>query len=245
MPRRLPWLIATVAGSVCAAAPVQAGTLDVSPVLIDVVGTKASATSLNLRNRGTDPVAVQLRVFRWRQENGADVLEPTSAVSASPPFAKLPAGAPYVVRLVRTDAGPIVGEETYRLLIDELPRPQSSAGGNIQLAVRYSLPVFFRTPMANVTNVSWTAETTNGSLALTASNRGSRRARIANLRLIAADGTAVSVGSGLAGYALGQGGHRWTLALPARFVLAGAHVEYADEQGSQQASVLIITKPLF
>ena len=62
----------------------RAGTLQVEPVLIDVTAPGAAST-VTLRNEGTAPINVQIRLFRWSQVDGKEKLEPTDEVVASPP----------------------------------------------------------------------------------------------------------------------------------------------------------------
>src|SRR5579863_3912889 len=97
----------------------QAASLQVAPVLVEVPAPGAAAT-LKLRNEGTKPLDAQIRVFQWTQVDGADVLTPTNDVVASPPAASLRADTDYTVRIVRTKKEPVAKEEAYRLLIDEL-----------------------------------------------------------------------------------------------------------------------------
>src|SRR5215472_2555055 len=65
-----------------------AASLQVAPVLVEVAAPGAAST-LKLRNEGSAPINVQIRVFRWSQTNGEEKLEPTGDVVASPPLAKL------------------------------------------------------------------------------------------------------------------------------------------------------------
>src|SRR5262245_16497371 len=99
-----------------------AASLQVSPVTVEIPAPGATAM-IKLRNDAAAPLNVQLRVFRWTQENGEEKLEPTNDVVASPPVARLPAKSEHVVRLVRLNKQPITKGESYRLLVDELPDP--------------------------------------------------------------------------------------------------------------------------
>lgn len=223
-----------------ATAPARAGSLEISPILVDVPTQGAGASMLTLRNRSAQPARIQLRLFRWSQSDGTERFEPADGVAVSPPFATIPAGETYVVRVVRTAVDPIVGEESYRLLIDELPEP-GTPDGTVTLAVRHSLPVFFRAPAATAPAITWTATTTPAGIELTGRNDGDRRVRIANLRLVDATGRRATFGSGLTGYLLGRGGRSWSLATPPRFALVGARVEYDGETGAERTEIAVGT----
>jgi fimbrial chaperone protein len=121
-----------------------AATLSVSPVSFDIEAPRQNA-KLTLQNRGNDAVATQIRVFRWEKKNGADSLVPTKDVVASPPVAKLKPGAKHTVRIVRVAKRPVEAEESYRLLVDQLPKPVKRKGSQVSLLIRQSIPVFFST----------------------------------------------------------------------------------------------------
>ena len=105
----------------------HAATLQVEPVLIDVTAPGAAST-VTLRNEGAAPINVQIRVFRWSQVDGKENLEPTDEVVASPPAVTLAPKGNYVARVVRVSKRPISGEESYRVLIDQLPAPRQQRG---------------------------------------------------------------------------------------------------------------------
>src|SRR5919108_454317 len=110
------------AGVLLLAAPIslRAAALQVEPVLIDVTAPGAAST-ITLRNEGTAPINVQVRIFRWSQIDGKESLEPTEDVVASPPAVTLSAKTNYITRIVRVTKRPVVGEESYRILVDQLP----------------------------------------------------------------------------------------------------------------------------
>ena len=68
-------------------AMLQAASLQVAPVLVEVPAPGATST-LKLHNEGTKPLDAQIRIFRWTQVNGVDTLTPTDDVAASPPAAR-------------------------------------------------------------------------------------------------------------------------------------------------------------
>jgi len=195
----------------CAAsAPASAGSLQVEPVLVDITAPGAAST-VTLRNEGTTPIDAQIRVFRWSVVNGKEQLDPTDDVVASPPSVTLTPKGQYVTRIVRTSKQPVVGEESYRLLVDQLPDLSQQRNGAVNLMVRYSIPVFFGAPNKKNPTVAWSIATSGDKVTLTARNDGERRLRISALSLRDASGKSLSFGNGLAGYALGQSTMSWTV----------------------------------
>lgn len=188
-----------------------AATLRVSPVTVDLSMPRNSAM-LKLRNDADRPLNVQVRVFRWVQEGGADRYEPTTAVVASPPAARLAPNVDYTVRVVRVAKAPIATEESYRLIIDELPTNLIRRSGTINLVMRHSIPVFFKNPQVATPKVSWRLANVGGHLKLIAENVGGTRLKIADLS-ISQGNAALYRHKGLVGYVLAGARMEWPVAL--------------------------------
>src|SRR5450432_2277642 len=132
--------LAALAGSMRAAPAAQ---LRVEPVLLEM-NAPAAAGTLALRNDEDSEVTVQTRVLRWSQIAGKETLEPTTEVVASPPAVTLAPGADYIVRVVRVSKQPVIREESYRIIVDQLPRMRRQQTRAVDLLIRQSIPVFFR-----------------------------------------------------------------------------------------------------
>lgn len=150
-------------------------------------------------------------MLRWRQANGRDILETTGDVVASPPMLRLQPGRPQTVRIVRISTQPLVGEESYRVLVDELPTRGKSSGDTVRLVIRYSLPVFFQAAAATRARVSWTVRYQRGVFTLMADNRGATRSQVAAIEVVDAAGRVFRLSDGLAGYVLGGNSATWSL----------------------------------
>lgn len=201
-------LIAATCSLLLSATAALAASLQVEPALVEVAAPGAAST-VTLRNSGDAPINVQIRVFRWSQENGKERLDPTSDVVASPPAATLAANGDYVARLVRVAKRPIEREESYRLLIDELPSAAKAKAGTIRLLVRHSIPAFFTAPDVTPPAVTWSVARQRGQLLVSARNRGDTRLRVSALTLRDGAGRKMSFGKGLVGYALGGSTMTW------------------------------------
>jgi fimbrial chaperone protein len=187
----------------------RAATLQIEPVLIDVTAPGAAST-VTLRNEGAAPINVQIRVFRWSQVDGKENLEPTDDVVASPPAVTLAPKGNYVARIVRVSKRPVSGEESYRVLIDQLPAPAQKRTNAVNLLVRYSIPVFFGASERRDPAVAWTVAVSGNKVKVTARNDGDRRLRIASLNIRDGKGKTVSFSKGLVGYVLGNSTVAWT-----------------------------------
>ena len=189
---------------------VCAGSLQIAPVGLELLAP-TSAGTLKLENQGTKTLEVQLRVFRWSQVNGQERLEPTTDVVVSPPVVSVAPQSDVTVRVVRLNKQKIVGEEGYRVLVDELPDPATRKNGVLSIVLRQVLPVFFRSQAAGSPDVKWTIEKSGGKTFVSAQNVGQRKLRVSQLKLTDNNGRTAVVSKGLVGYVLGESSMRWRL----------------------------------
>jgi fimbrial chaperone protein len=234
-------LVKTAAAAVLLAAafsPAQAGSLQVEPVTLDVTAPGAAST-ITLHNSSSTPIHAQIRVFRWSLVNGEEKLEPTNDVVASPPSVTLAPNAKNLARVVRVAKAPVVGEESYRLLVDQLPDLSQQKNGAVNLMVRYSLPVFFGAANKKSPTLAWSVAVKGDKVTLAAHNTGDRRLRISALTVKDGSGRSISLGTGLAGYALGQSTKSWII--PGRgFAASGSASISAQSDGGPVQAVASI-----
>ena len=204
-------------------------TLRVSPVLLDV-RSPAAATAIRIWNESETPVNVQLRVFRWTQDGGEDILEPAEAVAVSPPVTTLQPGSENLIRIVRTAKAAVTREESYRLIVDELPDTSNQQPGTVKVLMRHSIPVFFEPPRLAGPNVTWSTSLQSEGILITARNNGGSRLRIADLAL--SDGSRVVASQGgLVGYVLAGSSASWLLPTTTRSSADSLTVSASSEQG--------------
>jgi fimbrial chaperone protein len=216
----------------------RAATLQIEPVLIDVAAPGAAST-VSLRNEGSAPINVQIRVFRWSQVDGKESLEPTDDVVASPPAVTLAANGSYVARIVRVTKRPVSGEESYRVLIDQLPAPQQKRTSAVNLLVRYSIPVFFAASDRRAPAVAWSVAVSGNKVKVIARNDGDRRLRIASLNIRSAKGKTVSFSKGLVGYVLGKSTVAWTAPAAGFAADGGISISAQGDTGPLEATASI------
>lgn len=236
-----------------------AASLQVAPTSI-TLQPRQNADGLWLSNTGGDPLHAQVRVFRWTQVDGEERLEPTRDITISPPLIELPAGQRQLVRVIRLGAPPTDVETSYRVIVDELPIPETapSPGGTgkragLEFTLRYSLPVFLLPASAGTAESSQPQPVLqakvlqNGTTAqLEISNTGAAHAQVSELVFVDAAGRRHVVREGLAGYVLPGERKRWPIPAsltvkpaPAGVFKARINGEFADrdllEQGIDSA----------
>ena len=217
----------------------QAESIQVSPISVEINAPSLSST-ITLKTDAKKPRVAQLRVMRWSQVDGKEVLEATDDVVASPPFATLASNTSYTVRIVRQSAAPVLKEENYRLLIDQLPDEQSSKKNVIGIAIRYSLPIFVRPANGGKAVLEWDAELVEGAVKLTAINSGNRGAKLTDLKI--SDGRSfVRFGTnGAAGYILPGQSMSWKKPAPKGFNAGAVKISARNETETINAQVEVV-----
>jgi len=214
----LAWLLAAPASA-------SASSIGISPTLIEV---KAGAVSgLRVRNGDAEqPVSVQARVLRWRQDESGD-----------------------------TAKYPVAGEEGYRLLVDELPEPGAAQEGVINMLVQHSVPVFFAAPGAAPAQPQWQIERAQqdggaGNVhgwRIKVNNLGDKRLRLANLHLYDSNGALVAQRQGLVGYVLGRASMGFFVPAEAQDAAVSAasalRLSVQSEHGSIDTGLIPVVSP--
>ncbi|MDQ3289478.1 MAG: fimbria/pilus periplasmic chaperone [Pseudomonadota bacterium] len=167
----------------------------------------ARAGRLVLANSGDAPVAAQIRVYTWTQENGEDRLEPADDLLASPPIVEIPAGGEQLIRLVRTEATPPERELAYRVVVDELPSDTRTADNAVAVRMRFLIPAFIRAVDPALTDLHCRVDENT----LACENRGGRAAQLGATGLLDAEGNTLQISPGLMGYVLAGSTRRWPL----------------------------------
>jgi len=233
--------IAAVWG-VLAMAPAGAAGLQVTPTTL-TLQAKQRADGLWLSNTGSKPLQAQVRVYRWIQENHEERFEATRALAISPPMLELAPGARQLVRVIRLGAPP-AAEESYRLIVDELPPGDRDRPAGLQFVLRYSVPVFLAptgdAALAPELRAQLSFEGEQARLSV--HNRGGQHAQLADLVFVDAQGGRHAIGSGLFGYALAGQRMRWPLAAPAG-LLRGPGTFKARINGESTERTLALDSP--
>ena len=200
-----------------------------------VIASDARATALWLENRGATAVTLQIRVLGWTQQDFGDRFqEAPQELVTSPPLATIAPGRRQLVRLMRTREAPANSETSYRILIDEVPGPESHEASRaesdvamgVTFRMRYSVPLFVYgrgmrppeatsaarrdTAAASQPALSWRLVTDERGRFLQLRNAGATHARLSNVQLVT-PASGFDVAAGLLGYVLPGADMRWPL----------------------------------
>lgn len=188
----------------------KAQSLQVSPTMVELQPS-ANAATIVVRNPGSALAVAQIRIFRWTQKGGDDVLDPTSEVVASPPAARIPPGGEQIIRVVRASRSGSPVESSYRIVVDEIPNTPAQQGSAVVLRTQYSIPVFLLPERTSRSALSWQIQNEGELVRITATNSGERRSRITDLALVRTGGEKVHSMNGLFGYVLARSTRSWTV----------------------------------
>ncbi|MEI9989180.1 MAG: fimbria/pilus periplasmic chaperone [Rhizomicrobium sp.] len=209
---KLVWVGAALAAGALAAAPAAAGSFEIAPTTIDLPSGGDRAV-FYITNRGTEPVAVQIQGLDWRQTGGGEQLGASDMLTVSPPVMRLLPERRQTVRLL-IRRGATAGEQNYRLLVSELPDPQSQASQRVRVLLQLSVPVFVAAAAPAPPHLAWSATRRPGGVALTARNGGARHAKLVDMFLVTSAGAKVAVAPNVISYVLAGASRRWVVALP-------------------------------
>lgn len=208
----LCWLLPTACLALLWLGPVATAStgLRATPAWLTLTDTQASI-QLTLGNTSDQPLLARVRLYRWLQANGQEQLLPTRDLVVSPPLIEVAPGTQQIVRVVRLQDTASTHEDSYRLIIDQLPRPDIPGHQNL---LRYSTPVFASPAMPGAPLLRTRVVLQAGQPQLRIDNAGRSHARLADLAYRDSRGKRVAVAESLAGYVLPGQYRSWPL--PAR-----------------------------
>lgn len=209
----LKWVLTGLLGLV--SFPVCAASLQVAPISLQFSSTE-NAKEIWLTNTSDKAIRAQTRVQEWTQQSGTDVLISTKNIVASPMVTEIPAGEKQLIRVMKVSELPKHQEQSYRLIIDELPSPsQPTERSGLQLLLQYSIPVFFKPeqniPLKNSLTSLDQVDFSYDQHRLIVKNRGNSHIRISQLNYINTNSEKVPVITGLVGYALSGQTMSWNI----------------------------------
>ncbi|WP_332604306.1 fimbrial biogenesis chaperone [Acinetobacter sp. ESBL14] len=181
------------------------------------------AVAIWLQNTGKTDAMVQVRVFKWNQNNFKDDYSEQNEVIPSPPVAKIKAGEKHMLRLTQAGLVPEGKEIAYRVIVDELPVNLQTEGeskaSKVSFQMRYSIPLFVygkgvgsglteesqkinaKNPLAKPMLSWYTQKNVQGKTELFLKNDGQKFARLSAIKTTQT-GKEVALGKAAFGYIL-------------------------------------------
>jgi len=225
------WIVAAASGQ----------TLAVQPVNVFLAPGQTTAT-LTVVDQGTESTSIQIRVFAWNQSGGKDSLVPSSAVVVSPPIATIAPGSKQIVRLVLRKP-PQGREDTYRVLLDQIPPPAQP--GIVHIVLRLSIPVFAEPETRALPHDEFRIERRGDQLLLVGVNGGLRHDVIRSIVLSTHDGHELKVDPNELPYILAGATRQWPITVQGPLPLPGTSLQltaHADS-GVIDEQVQVVSAP--
>lgn len=167
------------------------------------------AVAVWLENTGKSDAMVQIRVFKWEQNDQQDHYTEQNEVIPSPPVAKIKVGEKHMLRLTKAMNNLADGKENaYRIIVDELPiKLNAEAEKNVSTVsfqMRYSIPLFVygkglgsgltkasqsantKNPLAKPLLSWWIKNNSQGKPELFIKNEGAKFSRLSAIKLTSA-----------------------------------------------------------
>jgi fimbrial chaperone protein len=231
--RFLAWLGGLALGCGLAAGA-TGGNLTVAPTRVDLSVTRTAGV-VNLRNNAATPVTVQVQTFAWPGSTDIADLLPTRELLAVPAVLEIPSGEKRPIRIAWRGAPQGDREETYRLIVTEVPPPPKSGG--VQFALRLSLPVFV-TPDGAAPRPRWALQRVDGEASLQLVNAGNAHLQVRRIRLLGADGREL-LEIDRPVYVLAGQQQLWPVALPPSALGAGVSLVAETNVGELLATLSV------
>lgn len=177
--------------------------LAITPLRIEIDGASGGATVM-LTNTSHRALPVQSRLFAWSQVDGEDVYDASADLTISPSIASIPPGETQIVRVLRPGAAS-PGEKRYRLVVDQLPDPAAARAGAAEARIRFAVPMFLDRTRSAPAQLDWRI----GAHGIELANTGGATARVLQLAVKTANGTAVPVERNSLRYVMGNSTIAW------------------------------------
>jgi fimbrial chaperone protein len=223
---------------VALAAPAAASTFNISPIRAQLAGNHRTE-ALSIVNADDSPVVVQVRVVAWSQKNGAEQLDDTRELLATPPVLQIPANGQQIVRVaLRRDPDPSQ-ELTYRVIFEEVPQAAPKDFVGLRVALHLSIPVFVAPAHGKPSaQVVWESRwLPNGQLEVAATNSGSGHLQVTDFEA-QFPGSLMPLRGVTSKYVLPGSRMSWVLTPPADAIRQGAiPIRGHSDQGDFSADV--------
>jgi fimbrial chaperone protein len=176
----------------------HAGQFSVTPVRI-FMDAKDRATAITLTNEGDTELVMQADIYVWTQKPGGEEdLVLSEDMILAPPIIKLAPKARQVLRLANLKPVLPGQQQTYRMIVREIPeaKPADKKNVQLQIALAFSLPVFISPPSVKrqlSCTVQRSVPAANNSVDAVCKNLGNAYAQATDFKLIDAQGQPVAV----------------------------------------------------
>lgn len=189
----------------------RAGSFGINPVKLTLSGQNATQV-MTVRNDGAQAAVMQVELAAWSQADGQDVYTPTRDLLATPPIFTLPAGATQILRIGLRRAPDAQNELAYRMFLQEVPPPAKPDAVGLQVALRFSVPVFVVPTQKATPILHWQAiHLDEHSIKVGVTNSGNGHDHLSAYEIYRSGSVKPILAQNLFAYLLPGTTHYWTL----------------------------------
>jgi fimbrial chaperone protein len=216
----------------------EAASIAVDPITFTMQAAQG-AEVLRVSNTDDKPVRVQVTPMAWALVDGSQHESESDGLLLNPPIFSIDAHKMQFVRFgLRQHKVPEI-EESYRLLVEEVPDPNAAQVSGLRTVLRLSVPVFVA-PERPVKHLTWQLLASADGMHLVAVNDGNVHQRLVRVSALG-DGKAATVISSVATYVLPGERHDWLVpGIPSS--TQNLTLAVINEQGAEE-QVLVSSSP--
>jgi fimbrial chaperone protein len=193
------------------AIPSWCGTFTVTPVRIQVSTARPNAI-LQIANRDDEPVTIQAHIVDWSFDGQKDVLTVSDEVMLNPPIAVIGAHQTQAIRMGLRRPNDSAQERSYRLIVEEVPRPPKPGFVGVRTILKLSIPIFASPKVTVTPKLRWQAvKTSDARVKLIATNQGGAHVQIKSMDVTGADSPDTYLRGALPTYLLPNQQREWVI----------------------------------
>lgn len=162
--------------------PAQAGSLSISPIRV-YLEDDFNLSSIKITNNSENTKLTEIKVFRWIQQDGQDILLPSDELLVTPAVFSVGAGESQTLRVGILSGVPKNKEKSFRIVISGV-NTEHEGSQSVGFNLNYSLPVFYKTRNAK-SQLNWTYNPDKG--VLTVVNTGDSHRLVSKVTLSSPD----------------------------------------------------------
>ena len=198
--------------AIACGASVYAGSFSVNPVRIELTAARPNAL-VQIANLSDEPTIIQVHVVSWRSDNNNEsVYLPTDDVLVNPPIFTVDPRQKQFMRLGLRRPASAPAEASYRLIVEEVPKPPAPGFVGLQTVLRISIPIFLKPVTPVSPKLAWRVDYTNrDSVRLTAMNQGNAHIQITGLELTPVGANRTPIKTSVLDYLLPNQARTWII----------------------------------
>ncbi len=218
-----------------------AASFTVAPVRVEF-SRQHLHTTLQVTNNGDEAVTVQLHPVLWELKGNQEAEQDTDDLIFNPPVFSILPHQTQAIRIGLRQYTVTEAEQTYRLILEEVPPAPGAGTQGLRTVLRISIPMFVKPGGPAAAKLSWTLGHSADGMMLSVENHGNAHIQIKRLSLSSPDGTNPIVVQSGSAYVLPGGRKEW-IVKDAPVPGQGGFLMQAITDGNSVTEILTLAHP--